>query len=394
MTISINWGTKIISIPKEDMTLIQSSPTEIWELNLNTLRLILKDLEDDEAGMPYPKTHNHNPPVTVSGVQLARVVEILEPYTITFQNGQYAVNLIGANSNIADRTNVNNVSVRSSNSAGLIQTREIEYASFNGGVTINEDYGNNGTSYPNGTLLSPVNNISDAIFIANLRGFNSLHAIGNVTFNDKANINNFIVNGEGITKSSFTIEPEANVNGTIFKNATINGTLDGNNILENCLIQEIEYVNGLITNCLLDNYTIKLGGSQTCRLLDCWSGTYGNSIPTIDMNGSGRELGVQGYYGGLKIINKSGSEHIRIDLGSGEVILDSTITNGTITIRGIGTLTNNSTGTIINDTGLISRETITNSTWNTPTSSHTTPGTIGEKINKKLLTTAKFIGLK
>ena len=120
MAISINWGTKVINIPKADMTLIQASP-EIRELNLNTFRLALKNLEDDEAGMPYSKTHNHNTTITIGGVELARVIEILYPYTTTFENGQYAVNLVGANSNVADRTNVNQVSVRSANSAGLTQ---------------------------------------------------------------------------------------------------------------------------------------------------------------------------------------------------------------------------------------------------------------------------------
>jgi len=48
------------------------------------------------------------------------MVLILNGYTITFENGQYAVNIKGANSNIADVLNVNQVSVRSFNAAGLI----------------------------------------------------------------------------------------------------------------------------------------------------------------------------------------------------------------------------------------------------------------------------------
>jgi hypothetical protein len=121
MAISINWDTFVINVPKADTTLVQLSPTEIRELNINDFRLILKDLEDDEAGITFPTTHSHVAPITVGGVTLARVVEILSPYTVTFEDGQYAVNLVGANSNIADKTNVNQVSVRSSNSAGLTE---------------------------------------------------------------------------------------------------------------------------------------------------------------------------------------------------------------------------------------------------------------------------------
>lgn len=121
MAISINWATKVITVPKADMTLIQSSPFEIYELNVNTFRLTLKDLEDDEAGMSFLHTHNHNPPVSVGGVTLGRVVELINGYTVTFENGSYAVNLVGANNNISDNTNLNQVSVRSANSAGLVE---------------------------------------------------------------------------------------------------------------------------------------------------------------------------------------------------------------------------------------------------------------------------------
>jgi hypothetical protein len=117
MAISINWGTKVINVPQADLTLISGS---LYELDVDTFRLSLKDLEDDEAGMPFLRTHNHNTEVTVGGVTLARVVELINDYTVTFGDGQYAVRLVGANSNIPDVANVNQVSIRSQNSAGLI----------------------------------------------------------------------------------------------------------------------------------------------------------------------------------------------------------------------------------------------------------------------------------
>lgn len=118
MAITITWATKIINVPRLDMTLIQGSP-EIRELDINTFRLTLKDLEDDEAGMPFLHTHEHNTEVVIGGVTLARVIRIVNGYTVTFEDGQYAVNLVGANSNISDVTNVNQVSIRARNSAGL-----------------------------------------------------------------------------------------------------------------------------------------------------------------------------------------------------------------------------------------------------------------------------------
>jgi len=121
--ISIDWKEYEIFVPKSDLSLISlgaGSFYDLYEYDVDVFRLQLKDLEDNEDGMPFPKTHNHNTELTLGGITYARAVEILDPYTITFENGEYGVSLVGANSNIVDRVNVNSVSVRPNNSAGLI----------------------------------------------------------------------------------------------------------------------------------------------------------------------------------------------------------------------------------------------------------------------------------
>ncbi len=120
MAISINWETKVIFVPKADMALVQTIPYEVRELDLDVFRLALKDLEDGEEGVIFDDTHRHNTEVLLGGVTYARSVEIINGYTVTFEDDQYAVNLVGANSNVGDVLNLNQVSVRSANSAGLI----------------------------------------------------------------------------------------------------------------------------------------------------------------------------------------------------------------------------------------------------------------------------------
>ena len=119
MTISINHLTRVILVPQADLTFIS---TGIYGLDVNQFRLWLKDLEDDEGGMDLVDTHRHNTEVSLGGVTIARTFEIINGYTITFEDGMYAVTLSGANNNIADVMNVNQVSLRSNNSAGLIVT--------------------------------------------------------------------------------------------------------------------------------------------------------------------------------------------------------------------------------------------------------------------------------
>lgn len=122
MTISIDWGTRVITVNKVDMTLVATTPYDVYELDLDTFRLALRDLEDGAEGMGYPHTHDHVAPINAGGTILARVVTMVNGYTITFENGTYAASIVGGNSNIADVVNLNNVSVRTNNSAGLVET--------------------------------------------------------------------------------------------------------------------------------------------------------------------------------------------------------------------------------------------------------------------------------
>jgi len=60
----------------------------------------------------------------------------------------------------------NKVSVRLN-----ISSPAIEYSSFGGGVTVDIINGVAGTIFPIGTKEAPVNNLSDALLIAEYRGF-------------------------------------------------------------------------------------------------------------------------------------------------------------------------------------------------------------------------------
>ena len=117
MAITINWSTKVITVPQADLTFLGGTD---YELDTDAFRLTLKDLEDDADGMPFLDTHRHNTEVTIGGVTYARTLEIINGYTVTFEDGSYSVNLVGSNNNIQDVANLNSVSIRSGNAGGLI----------------------------------------------------------------------------------------------------------------------------------------------------------------------------------------------------------------------------------------------------------------------------------
>jgi hypothetical protein len=120
MAISIDLNTYVISIPKTDLTLVSGT---LYSLDTDAFRLELKSWEDSEVGITQPDTHKHNTEVTIAGITYARTVEILAPYSVEFEDGQYSVRLDGSNNNIWDIQNgilvQNQVQVIPTNSAGL-----------------------------------------------------------------------------------------------------------------------------------------------------------------------------------------------------------------------------------------------------------------------------------
>lgn len=288
----------------------------------------------------------------------------------------------------------------SSSSATLQELESIQFSSFNGGVTIDVVNGTAGTLFPIGTLQMPVSNVTDAKTIALERGFFTFYIIGDITLGSESDIDSFILIGQNPNKSSIVILDVANVNECEFKEATISGTLDGNCIIEDCTISYLFYVEGLVKNSILAG-NVTLGGTETSHFLGCWSGVVGTQTPTINMGGSGRGLGMRSYSGGIKIVNKNGSENISIDLISGQVKLDSSVVSGTIVIRGTGTIEDYSSAEV-DLNALLNTETMTRTSWDTVyintiigTSGTDFPlGTLGYPVNNisNAKTISEYIG--
>ena len=340
MAITVDWSNKEILIDKASMTLVQTTPIEVYDLDINAFFVTLAGLSDNEDGMLYEIPYENIAPVTLSGVTYARIFQIVNDYTVTFENGAYAVNLLGANSNIADRVNINNVGVRSSNSAGLVTSAAIEFGEYGGGVTIDQTLTTEGTLYPLGTQRMPVGNINDALLIASSRGFTRVFIIGDLTLSGGDFSQGVVFHGQSEILTHCVLEDLANVDNCEFQNMTISGILDNNNIIRKCEIEEIESYDGLIIGCGL-NGGITMGGFAQTSVVGCYSNVAGTSTPYIDI-GSGSALAVRGWEGGLELRNKTGTDAVSLDLDSGQINVMPTCTAGTITIRGVGNVTDNS----------------------------------------------------
>lgn len=122
MAISIDWKTKVITVPQADLTPVSGS---LYDLDTDAFRLDLKALESTSDGMAFERTHRHNTQYVIVGVTYARAIEIINDYSIEFEDtgSLYSVRLVGSNNNFFDIQNgilvQNLVQVIPGNSAGL-----------------------------------------------------------------------------------------------------------------------------------------------------------------------------------------------------------------------------------------------------------------------------------
>ena len=237
----------------------------------------------------------------------------------------------------------------SSSSATISEQVDIQFAGYNGGVSVDQVNGVSGTNFPTGTERQPVNNFIDALTIATERGFNTFYVTGDITIDSGQDFTDYVFIGQGQNLSNFNVTAAATVLNCAFIDATITGTLDGECHIEDCIITNLNYISGVIERCILDAGTITLGGGATAHFINCASGVPGQSTPIIDMGGSGQSLALRNYNGGIQLRNHSGGEAVSIDLNSGQIILEDTLTSGEIVCRGVGKLVDNSNGATVID---------------------------------------------
>jgi hypothetical protein len=374
----------------------------IIEVTIQELINAIRDFEDDWQGIDIYKIADCAGKEDLGGEVKVGITLTLLEWKIKFEDrgGPTTIlckitggNLVAVdeNGNAIDPVEPSDyvmVMITSSSSATLQELGAIQYSSFNGGVTVDVVNGVPGTDFPKGTSEEPVNNTADALLIATERGFDTLYVVGDITLDAGTDFLEVIFVGASKTKSLITIDTNADVENCEFYDAEITGVLDGGNVLKNCLINNLTYVNGYIEQCVLGTGTITLGGNAEAHFLDCWSGVVGAAMPSIDMGGAGQGLGMRNYNGAIKLKNKTGAESVSIDLNSGRVILESTVTNGKVITRGVGLLVDEAEGRITTGTWngvtitnqLVNPQNVADGIWDGLISEHLGSGSFGEAI--------------
>ena len=278
-------------------------------MSIPALQDAFRAIEESPEGRTQPTTSiveaSGNEPFSEDGtVTNALTVTVLPPYEMGFEAGgipfQSSVgNLLGT------FVNSPGAIVQINNAVGSLNQNSpaIEYASFNGYVSIDTVLGSPGTAYPKGTPSNPVNNLPDALIIAAERGFQKIFCASDFTFGASDILDDFIVEGESFTKTTITLTPSALITNCKFINASLDGELDGGNDVVSCRVGNLNYIDGIIYDSELEVGTITLGGTQA-DFIRCYSGVAGGGAtqtPVIDMGGSGTSLVIRDYQGGITL---------------------------------------------------------------------------------------------
>lgn len=388
MALSFDKVNKIITVLSPDT-----------EITIQNLLNSIRRWEDDLSSMDLPKIVSCAGKEPLGGgVVVGLTLTLLDDWQLAFEarGGPSYTQCIVSGGNIV-ATNANGsiyptaftqVLITASSSATQSDLAAIQYSSYQNAVWLDPTTSTTGTVYPKGTREVPVNNILDAIIIANDKGFDTIQILQSITLGSdlevdstgpivlvgftlvgKSHVNTQIVLGNSVVCDHITI-----------KNCNVTGVLDGGTHIMECVAGDLMYVNGHIHDSGVYG-TITLAGSDSAVLANCYTIDQDNPL-IVDMGGSGQDLSMPNYSGIVTITNlHSASEEVGIGLNAGMVTLDSTVTAGTLIISGVGLVYNNSTGTaIVNTDGLMSKDTIARAVWDEPIANHLVSGSTGLSV--------------
>jgi len=244
--------------------------------------------------------------------------------------------------------------VRTSSSSSTITEIEANTYLSGGGIHIDVVNGFSGTTFPTGTPTRKSNNLADAIIIGSNHGISIFIAHSALTLNQdfknstmKAGISLPTINVNGF-----------DVDGSTFEFITLTGTMTGFIRTLSCLINNCNGISGFIQNSGFQG-TNTIGGTLGMAASSCFTVFLGSGTPIFDLS-AGFDMRLVNYSGSFIIRNVSTpGQIITTDINTGEIELQNTCTDGSITVRGLGEKPiDNSAGSNVTLIGFISGNTV------------------------------------
>ena len=250
-------------------------------------------------------------------------------------------------------------------------------------VDANSTWSGTGLGQGIGAQIRPVNNIGDAVVIAQYRAIRRLLLLSSITVEADDNVGGYEVYTLGTLGTNVTLTAGASADGTRFNNLNIQGTVtNGDAILleDSSIIGDLESFTGIMNNVAFGT-DVEVSIGTWAEIIQGTGGGQPGSEATIDI-GTGL-LNMSQWTGNLKLTGKTGDNRTVINCNSGNIIIDSTCVSGSIQLLGVGYLEADNSGPNCNvDTeAFITNEFIADQVWDEQLDDHKSAGSTGRKLS-------------
>lgn len=358
MAYSVNWITRVITIPVSDMTLI--SGTE-YDITATDFQSEVRRLEWDFGSLWADQILHWSDSKTLLGTTYAPFVEVINGYTVAFDVAASRVNLRGGNMNLASSAVLvnNGVLVIPNNSAGNTVSNFSQLSLDYKTVYLDPINGVDGSKHPAGTTRKlAVKTYSAAYDLSELYSQESITITGGTdeTFATVTVLATESVEGKHIIGDNRSAEiylQGCDTSQSSFENMRVHGDFSGEaEISGDCTFSST------VTDPVVNNFKGKVKDSfingvlqidatatKTVWFLRNYSNQEGIKRPTIDWNGAAANPFIREHNGSFLLKNYTDANTDgSINMRYGIVFLDATCTGGVISIDGVGRLVDEATG--------------------------------------------------
>jgi hypothetical protein len=220
-----------------------------------------------------------------------------------------------------------------------------QIGAFHGGVVVYDSInGVAGTEFPIGTHSQPVNNLSDAKTIAANVNADTIAVVGVLTL-DQA-LNKFRIRGATNSRLDRLVLAGFDLDESSVEDMEVSGIGQGTVEMSRCNLDNISGMIGTFWECgFMNTVTLATG---TTYFVNCFSEIQGDTKPVLDCNSVLVDVGFRRWTGGLSVTNSNNvSSTLSFDLVAADLLLNASVSEGDIVVRGVGTLTQNQGANVV-----------------------------------------------